>query len=424
MAVVAGAGVTLKGKDFGTDGTVNSLTVSPISGSQVASGVKQTDASGNVLFKTDTSGNLTSASVATGGVSGTTATFSGQVSANSLTVSGTLTPNGDVNVGGKLTVQKNAVINGGTQTVGLLTATGGLSSPTNGISVAGGTTTDTLSCSGNGSIGGTVSLGTTTAAALTTTGNFRSNGNLSCTSGTTTLGGPVNISGATTMAALTASSASISGNETVGGTLGVTGATTLGALTAASSSITGSETVAATLTAKNVTLTSGGGGSVTFADGTTQTTAASGSGGSATASRAVIYLGGNAHSNQPANSLWTYEFTQTDEGSTNSASARPNPGQIKMPFAFTVTGWSLLQYQARGTQTFQIVKNRNGGNLGSVVTVNAGNATVSGFPGNAFSGTFPKGSYNFAAGDSIGAVGQNSVAGASDVQLWLAIEWL
>lgn len=80
----------------------------------------------------------------------------------------------------------------GTNVINLDTQNGSIFG--NGVSVTGGTNTDTLSASGNATVGGT--LGVTGAATL---------------SGNTTVGGDLDVSG----------------DETVGGTLGVTGATTL-----------------------------------------------------------------------------------------------------------------------------------------------------------------------------------------------------
>jgi hypothetical protein len=67
--------------------------------------------------------------------------------------------------------------------------------------------------------------------------------------GNATVGGTVVVTGATTLAAVSATSAAISGNETVGGTLGVTGATTLaGTLgVTGASTLTGNTTVGGTL---------------------------------------------------------------------------------------------------------------------------------------------------------------------------------
>jgi hypothetical protein len=116
-----------------------------------------------------------------------------------------------------------------------------------GLTVTGGTSTDTLAASGNSTVGGTLAVtGATTlhgltSGAITATGGVAAGGPLTATNGTFsgTLGvtgtstlGTVNAGPVTSTGAVSGTTLGASGNATVGGTLAVTGASTFtGAVT-------------------------------------------------------------------------------------------------------------------------------------------------------------------------------------------------
>jgi hypothetical protein len=116
------------------------------------------------------------------------------------------------------------------------------------LGVTGASSLSTLTTSGAGTIGGNLSVsgnttttGSTTTASLSVSGNSTLTGTLGVT-GNSSLSGTLNVTGGTT-----ASTLSLSGNASVGGTLGVTGKATL-----ASAQITGTADLDGTTTAKTI----------------------------------------------------------------------------------------------------------------------------------------------------------------------------
>lgn len=147
----------------------------------------------NVTTANITTGNITTANV------GTLAVSNGATISNGLTVNGGSTLNGGATVNGLLTANNGALVKNG------LTVQSG------GASVTGGLSTDTLSTSGNATIGGALAVTgnyTTTNGSITTT-----NGNITATNGTVT--GAALVSTGTT---------SVGTNLTVGGTSDFRGA--------------------------------------------------------------------------------------------------------------------------------------------------------------------------------------------------------
>lgn len=285
--------------------------------------------------------------------------------------------------------------------------------------------------------------GDTTASAITQKSSQGATLFASDTSGNVQVAGTLKATGATTLAAAAASSLSVtgqstlaavttSGNTSVGGALSATGASTLAAVSATNVTASGTLSVAgatsvagitatATATAKNVVITSGGGGSVTFADGTAQTTAFTGAATGAASSRSVLDCGGYASTNTSPGQ-WTTAIAHVN---ANTTAVVNEEFFFKAPFAFSVTGWSLSQYVSNGQQSFQINKNRTSGTTGTVISVtNAGTANVSGFPGTQFSGTFAKGTYNFGAGDVLSATVGYASGASTNSHLYLTIEWI
>jgi hypothetical protein len=208
------------------------------------------------------------------------------------------------------------------------------------------------------------------------------------------------------------------GNVTIAGTLTVSGAATFAGFTATSAQVNGPLTSTGLASVGGVKLASGT--AATFADGTQQTTAYTGAATSATASRAVI-SGGSYYNTSTNTTYWTTVVPKINNN--NNTAIGSTEYFFKAPFAFSVTGWTLNQYVANGSNSFQICKNRTSSTMNNIVTTTAGNATVSGFPGNQFSGTYTKGLYAFAAGDVLSVVVAFSTGTSTNMDIQFAIEW-
>lgn len=309
------------------DYTGNSFVVVPVSGDTNVVQLAIKNSAGTVLWKADGSGNQTVANLTASGTSTLAA-----VNATNIAASGTLSASG--------TSTLAAV------TANSLSSTGTLSAQGASTLAAVGATNVTAS--------GTLGVqGTSTLAAVNAT-NVSASGTLSA-------------SGATTLAALNATTVAASGNATVGGTLGVTGATNAAAITSS-----------ATVAAKNLTLTSGSGGVLTFADGTTMATAASGTGGSTGGgggtSLDTVYLGlhnatsGNYPTAYTANNGY-FTNTQVIGGTattTGSAYVSPYAGTVYSIEVFAVSASnpiSVCLYKNGSATALVATSTSNGGSF-------------------------------------------------------------
>jgi hypothetical protein len=363
-----------------TDYTANSFVVSPVSGSAKAVQFALQNSSGTVLFKTDASGNTTMAG---------TLTAIGAATLAALTAA-SASVTGNASVGGTFGVT--------------------------GASALAGLTCSSLAASSNATVAGTLGVsGASTLASLSAT-SISASGTLSA-SGTSTLAavnasnvsasGTLSASGASTLAAVSATNVSASG------TLSVSGATTLAAATST-----------ATVQAKNLTLTSGGGGVLTFADGTTMATAASGTGGGTGTgggvsgvggipSRSVVFMGtfwNNAYTANTSNN--TYHATLNTNGNSLGATGAP----FRFDIAGAVVGYSLSQAgPITGNNTIQLYK--NGTAYGAAFSAGSGAGAM-------FGDKFANSVYTFAAGDVLTAYVSNASGGNTQVSLHLTVEWL
>lgn len=234
------------------------------------------------------------------------------------------------------------------------------------------------------------------------------------TAGNVQAAGTLKVTGATTMAAATVSGLTNTGNESVGGTLSVTGATTLasvnasnvsasgtlnvtGASTLATASVTGlsnsgNETVAGTL---NVTGTSTFGTAkvttLNFNDGTSQTTAASGSGSGSGTALDTIYMG----LHYAANGNYPTAYTASNGYFTNtqfvsSTSVLSTGSAYMSDYAGTVFGIKVFAVTTSQPITVALYKN------GTITSLTATSTTS----GGGFYTRAPAGSpITFAAGD-------------------------
>ena len=195
------------------------------------------DHNGNVNM--DITGNLENRSVSNFDITtltGGTATFSGDVSAANLTLSGNATIDGNITLGGNINIgdaDTDTITFGGEVTSHIVPdvdSTYDLGSTTKRWAniYVDALTGNTIDLSSNASIGGT--LGVTGATTLSST--------LAVT-GASTLSSTLNVVGAVDLD----STLNVDGNSTLGGTLGVTGATTL----SSTLSVTGGTTLSSTL---------------------------------------------------------------------------------------------------------------------------------------------------------------------------------
>lgn len=214
-------------------------------------------------------------------------------------------------------------------------------------------------------------------------------------SGNVSIAGTLNVTGNTTVAALVAASLSVSGNASVGGTLSVTGAMTIAALTS-----TG------LITAANMKLSSGG--ILTFADGTTMSTAATGSG----AGRSIIHMGQITNSSINANAYYGLFQVNVDAKSSPGVNATIYGWAYKFPFAGSVTSYQCQQNIAAGANGLQYYKNGN-----SIATFSVGSGA-----GNFYS-THAKGTYSFAAGDSLTCATSIGTGTSTAIHVLCTIDW-
>lgn len=245
---------TLVGKIY-SGATAPTLTAneSALTGTPFYSTTDQTlyilDHNGNVNM--DVTGNLENRSVSNFDITtltGGTATFSGDVSAANLTLSGNATIDGNITLGGNINIgdaDTDTITFGGEVTSNIVPdvdSTYDLGSNTKRWSsiYVDALVGDTAALSSNATIGGTLSV--TGATSLNSTlgvgGNTNLGGTLDVT-GAATLEDTVNIQGAATLDTTLA----VTGATTLSSTLGVTGATTLSSTLGVSGAATMSSTL-------------------------------------------------------------------------------------------------------------------------------------------------------------------------------------
>lgn len=250
-------GGTLTVKDVTVTGTLTPAAIDLSSTDVIAQSVSTT---GNIHTDTTLSvgtdatigGNLTVTGDVTGTLKTTAITNSGTLSTDTATVTGTATVGtvqsatiqaaaagaGTLNLASDVTAAKNLTVNG------TFTPAGGLDLSGAAINSASVSTTGNVQVGGDLTVNGTFDLSATNLSALSlaSTGNTTVGSELILTTGVVTgspeISGTLDVTGTTTLSTLSTSGLATLNSASVGTTLNVTGATTVAGLTAGSTSAT------------------------------------------------------------------------------------------------------------------------------------------------------------------------------------------